>query len=111
MSLRDSNGSNAFAVKSEELQGGREGAPYDELRYISQTAEYFLAGVLDGLTDGKFPHLMRQSDTEAILVMPTVSKHLPRSVLLGIMGPISLYLPSMVTNGLLAGKLSGPQMP
>ena len=111
MSLRDSNGNNAFAVKSDELQGGREGAPYDELKYISQTAEYFLAGVLDGLTDGKFPYLMGQSDAKAILVMPTVSKHLPRSVLLGIMGPISLYPPSIVTNGLLAGRLSGPQMP
>jgi len=51
VSLRDSSGNNAFAIKSEELQGGREGAPYDELKYISQTAEYFLAGVLDGLTD------------------------------------------------------------
>lgn len=55
MSLRDGNGNNAFAIKSGELQGGREGALYDELKYISQTAEYFLAGVLDGLTDGKFP--------------------------------------------------------
>jgi glutamine synthetase len=62
VSLRDSNGSNAFAIKSEEQQGGREGAPYDELKYISQTAEYFLAGVLEGLTDGTSPYLMRQSD-------------------------------------------------
>ena len=53
MSLRDSNGRNVFAVQLEELQKGREGAAYDELKYISQTAEYFLAGVLDGLTDGK----------------------------------------------------------
>jgi hypothetical protein len=73
VSLRDSNGSNVFAIKTEELQGGREGAPYDELKYISQTAEYFLAGVLEGLTDGKFPYLMRESDAKAILVMPTVS--------------------------------------
>jgi glutamine synthetase len=51
VSLQDSNGNNIFAVKPEELQGGREGAAYDELKYISQTAEYFLAGVLDGLTD------------------------------------------------------------
>ncbi|KAI0005991.1 glutamine synthetase/guanido kinase [Russula compacta] len=51
VSLRNSNGNNIFAVNSEELQGGREGAAYDELKYISQVAEYFLAGVLDGLTD------------------------------------------------------------
>ncbi|KAH9997320.1 glutamine synthetase/guanido kinase [Russula vinacea] len=55
VSLRDSSGFNIFAVSSEELQGGREGAAYDELKYISQTAEHFLAGVLDGLTDGKCP--------------------------------------------------------
>ncbi|KAI0062310.1 glutamine synthetase/guanido kinase [Artomyces pyxidatus] len=51
VSLRDQNGHNAFAVTPAELNGGREGAAYDELKYISQTAEYFLAGVLDGLTD------------------------------------------------------------
>ena len=53
MSIRDSNGDNIFAIKPEELKRGREGAAYDELKYISQTAEYFLAGVLHGLTDGK----------------------------------------------------------
>jgi len=51
VSLRDSNGRNVFAVQPEELEKGRTGAAYDELKYISQTAEYFLAGVLDGLTD------------------------------------------------------------
>jgi len=51
VSLRGSNNKNAFAIESEERQGGRQGAAYDELKYISQTAEYFLAGVLNGLTD------------------------------------------------------------
>ncbi|KAH9180508.1 hypothetical protein EDB89DRAFT_2120570 [Lactarius sanguifluus] len=40
VSIRDDNGDNVFAVKPEELKGGR-------------SAEYFLAGVLHGLTDGK----------------------------------------------------------
>ena len=53
MSIRDGNGDNIFAIKPEELKEGREGAAYDELKYISQNAEYFLAGVLHGLTDGK----------------------------------------------------------
>jgi glutamine synthetase len=53
VSIRDGSGDNIFAIKPEELNGGREGAAYDELKYISQTAEYFLAGVLHGLTDGK----------------------------------------------------------
>jgi glutamine synthetase len=60
VSIRDGSGDNIFAIKPEELNGGREGAAYDELKYISQTAEYFLAGVLHGLTD----------------VMPTVSASL-----------------------------------
>ncbi|KAH9001313.1 glutamine synthetase/guanido kinase [Lactarius akahatsu] len=51
VSIRDNNGDNVFAVKPEELKRGREGAAYDELKYISQSAEYFLAGVLHGLTD------------------------------------------------------------
>lgn len=53
MSIRDSNNDNIFAIKPEELKEGRAGAAYDELKYISQNAEYFLAGVLHGLTDGK----------------------------------------------------------
>jgi glutamine synthetase len=53
VSLRDNHGNNAFAIETEGLQRGRDGAAYDELKYISQTAEYFLAGVLDGLTDGE----------------------------------------------------------
>jgi glutamine synthetase len=53
VSIRDGNGDNIFAIKPEELNGGREGAAYNELKYISQIAEYFLAGVLHGLTDGK----------------------------------------------------------
>lgn len=53
MSIRDGNNDNIFAIKPEELEGGRTGAAYDELKYISQDAEYFLAGVLHGLTDGK----------------------------------------------------------
>ncbi|KAH9981333.1 hypothetical protein BGW80DRAFT_1434505 [Lactifluus volemus] len=51
VSLRDNHGNNAFAIETEGLQRGRDGAAYEELKYISQTAEYFLAGVLDGLTD------------------------------------------------------------
>ena len=53
VSLRDASGKNAFAVSEEELKDGRKGAVYDELKYISETAEYFLAGILDGLTDSK----------------------------------------------------------
>ncbi|KAA1471220.1 glutamine synthetase/guanido kinase [Dentipellis sp. KUC8613] len=51
VSLRNAQGQNAFAVEGAELKTGRSGASYDELKYISQTAEWFLAGVLDALPD------------------------------------------------------------
>ena len=51
MSLRDATGFNIFAVNDSELKAGREGASYDELKYLSQAGEWFLAGVLDGLPD------------------------------------------------------------
>ncbi|THH13866.1 hypothetical protein EW146_g6406 [Bondarzewia mesenterica] len=51
VSLRDSTGKNAFAVSDSELKTGREGASYEELKYLSQIGEWFLAGILDGLPD------------------------------------------------------------
>ncbi|KAI9446497.1 glutamine synthetase/guanido kinase [Lactarius indigo] len=53
VSIRDGNGDNIFAVKPEELKGGREGAAYDELKHISQSAEYFLAGLVPTLNGYK----------------------------------------------------------
>lgn len=52
MSLRDSNGNNIFAVSDDELKTGRQGAANEETKFISQEAEWFLAGILDGLPDG-----------------------------------------------------------
>lgn len=52
ISLRDSTGTNIFAVTPEELAaGGREDAHCKDTKLISKTAEYFLAGVLKGLPD------------------------------------------------------------
>jgi hypothetical protein len=43
-----------FAVTEAELKaGGRKDASFPELRFISQEAEWFLAGILAGLRDGK----------------------------------------------------------
>jgi hypothetical protein len=52
VSLRDAHGRNIFAINDSERESGRVDAAYDELKFISDTAEKFLAGVLDGLTDG-----------------------------------------------------------
>ncbi|PPQ63260.1 hypothetical protein CVT24_006785 [Panaeolus cyanescens] len=51
VSLRDSSGRNAFAVSEQELKTGRAGAANEDTRFISQEAEWFLAGVLDGIAD------------------------------------------------------------
>lgn len=52
VSLRDKDGRNIFAVSEKEASsGGREGASYKDTKYISQEAEWFLAGILDGIAD------------------------------------------------------------
>jgi len=52
VSLCDSNGRNVFALGEGEMAaGGRVDAKYKDLRMISQEAEWFLGGVLEGLPD------------------------------------------------------------
>jgi glutamine synthetase len=34
--------------------GGRKGAAFDDVKYISQEAEWFLGGLMEGLPDGQF---------------------------------------------------------
>ncbi|KAK2466703.1 hypothetical protein APHAL10511_000961 [Amanita phalloides] len=52
VSLRDTAGKNLFAISESELEnGGRAGAAYDDIKFISQEAEWFLAGIMDGLAD------------------------------------------------------------
>ncbi|KAG8967930.1 hypothetical protein FRC03_009065 [Tulasnella sp. 419] len=52
VSLRDKDGKSLFAITDEELaSGGRKGAQYEDTKWISQECEWFLAGILDGLTD------------------------------------------------------------
>jgi glutamine synthetase len=53
VSLRDSEGANIFAYLGSENGQCREGAKYDDTKFISEVAEQFLAGILDGLPDGE----------------------------------------------------------
>ena len=53
VSLRDGERS-LFAVSKEELKAGRQGAAYEDTKFISQEAEWFLAGILDGLPDSTY---------------------------------------------------------
>lgn len=52
VSLRNKEGENIFAVSDSELKRGRVNAANDDTKFISQEAEWFLAGVLDGIADG-----------------------------------------------------------
>ncbi|KAF8912106.1 hypothetical protein CPB84DRAFT_1812245 [Gymnopilus junonius] len=51
VSLRNREGRNIFAVSDSELETGRENAAYKDTKWISQEAEWFLAGILDGIAD------------------------------------------------------------
>jgi glutamine synthetase len=73
VSLRDSEGKNIFAFPGSETGKGREGAKYDDTKFISEVAEYFLAGILDGLPDGEvFHECTRWMLTSELLVLPLV---------------------------------------
>jgi len=52
VSLRNQEGKNIFAVSDGELENGRVNAANDDTKFISREAEWFLAGVLDGIADG-----------------------------------------------------------
>lgn len=59
VSIRDKSGRNIFAVTEEEKKaGGRKDAAFDDTKYLSQEAEWFLAGLLEGLSDGTSPFLL-----------------------------------------------------
>ncbi|KAH9484376.1 Type-1 glutamine synthetase 2 [Psilocybe cubensis] len=51
VSLRNKKGRNIFAVTDEELKSGRPNATNEDTKFISQEAEWFLAGILDGIAD------------------------------------------------------------
>ena len=52
VSLKNKEGRNIFAVSDSELKSGRVDAANNDTKFISQEAEWFLAGVLDGVADG-----------------------------------------------------------
>jgi len=55
VSIRDKSGRNIFAVTEEEKKaGGRKDAAFEDTKFLSQEAEWFLAGLLEGLSDGMF---------------------------------------------------------
>lgn len=53
VSLRGKDRKNVFAVSEEEIKTGRTNAGSEDTKFISQEAEWFLAGILDGIADGQ----------------------------------------------------------
>ncbi len=54
VSLQDKAGRNIFGLSEDEVKsGGRRNAAYDDTKFLSQEAEWFLGGLLVGLPDGK----------------------------------------------------------
>ncbi|KAK0228620.1 hypothetical protein IW262DRAFT_628446 [Armillaria fumosa] len=51
VSLRNNQGQNIFALPRSDVATGREGAAFEDTKYISEAAEHFLAGILDGVAD------------------------------------------------------------
>lgn len=58
MSLRNSNGDNIFALPKSETNKARGNAAFDDTKYLSEVAEQFLAGILDGIADGQLPFFL-----------------------------------------------------
>ena len=51
--MRDPDGRNVFSLTKDEIQaGGRKDCKYADMKYMPKEAEWFLAGLLDGLPDG-----------------------------------------------------------
>lgn len=75
VSLKNNEGRNIFSVSEAELQTGRANAANGDTKYISQEAEWFLAGILDGIADGMLSILsscLSSVDRCQCAVMPAV---------------------------------------
>jgi hypothetical protein len=66
--LRNAEGKNSFALLEEDVKIGRAHAAYHDTKFISQEAEWFLAGVLDGLAEGAY-----LASHDSILIKPAIN--------------------------------------
>lgn len=73
VSLRDKSGRNIFTVADSELKEGRSDAAFEDTKFVSQKAEWFLAGILDGIADGMLQTWLSPAPLTAYsTVMPMV---------------------------------------
>ncbi|KIY43453.1 glutamine synthetase/guanido kinase [Fistulina hepatica ATCC 64428] len=85
VSLRNAAGKNAFAVSDNELKTGRKSAAYEDTKFISQEAEWFLSGYAFGLLD--------PSSLELSLFVPTINGYKR------LVGGEAFWAPNAVTYG------------
>jgi len=95
---------------------GRESAAYPDTEFISQEAEWFLAGILDGIADGMSArNLVSRSnltDFCSIAVVPLVRPSLTHfDGVINLTPMCSLCLQLTATSALSAAKHTGLPMP
>ncbi|SJL00475.1 probable glutamine synthetase [Armillaria ostoyae] len=81
VSLRNSQDQNIFALPRSDVATGREGAAFEDTKYISEAAEHFLAGILDGVADNP------------VLLVPTINGYKR------LVGGEAFWAPNAVTYG------------
>lgn len=97
-----------------ELKTGRANPANKDTRFISQEAEWFLAGVLDGIADGT--SFLGSSRLESKLTIYYSDARRTQLIFTGVYKPFmsftfrSWFQQSMVTSASSAGKRSGRQM-
>ncbi|KAG8927887.1 hypothetical protein FRC01_006760 [Tulasnella sp. 417] len=95
VSLRTKEGKNVFGLSDAEVEaGGRKDAQYDETKFISQEAEWFLAGLLDGLPDDPKDALLNYNSRSVVpTLVPTINGYKR------LVGGESFWAPNAVTYG------------
>ncbi len=80
VSIKNKSGTNIFALSEDEIvAGGRKDAPFKDVQYISQAAEHFLAGILEGLPDGELRTFLPARKTAFNAVMQSCPCSAPLS--------------------------------
>ncbi|ORY32896.1 hypothetical protein BCR39DRAFT_464260 [Naematelia encephala] len=89
VSLQGVSGKNLFSVSDDELKdGGRKTASHEQLRFISQQAEWFLAGIISGLSD------------VTVMMCPTINSYKR------LLGGSAMWAPDTATYGYESRKAS-----
>ncbi|KAF8197521.1 hypothetical protein BJ912DRAFT_1020835 [Pholiota molesta] len=93
VSLRNAEGRNIFAVSDAELKTGRANAANEDTKFISQEAEWFLAGILDGIADEIYRFVLLKCIDSYAKLVPTINGYKR------LVGGEAFWAPNAVTYG------------